>query len=151
MTEINRLSSLSVASSGDQIPVFSPDNGDARKMSVGTLLTYFQQQFTSPTVSVTISVPLTGFNLPFPSSSSNVQWLLLNPAGTLSSGTILLPLNTATADGTEVLVTSTGAITTLTVSLNGASNVYGAPTTLAANGFFRLRYVRSLNSWFRIG
>ena len=35
--------------------------------------------------------------------------------------------------------------------LNGASNAFGAPTTLAANGYARLRFVQAQNSWYRIG
>jgi len=53
-------------------------------------------------------------------------------------------------DGQQVVVTSTQAVTTLTVSGNGAS-VNGAPSTLAANGYFRLRYDQINNSFYRIG
>ena len=55
------------------------------------------------------------------------------------------------ADGTEVLVTSTQIITTFTLAANGASNTYGAPTTMAANAFFRMRFHLATNSWYRIG
>lgn len=141
---------MSQASSGDQIPVYSPNNGDARRLSIGALLAYFQQTFAAPTLSTSISTPGTGFNITVPTPVSQQLWMLLQPAGTLADGTITLPLNTQTPDGTEVLVTSTQIVTTFTLALNGASAANGAPTTLAANGYFRMRFVQSLNSWFRI-
>lgn len=150
MSTINQLAVLSTASSGDQVLVYSPSNGDARRMSVSTLMQFFQQSFASPTVSTNIYTPATGFNIALPTPVSQQQWALLQPAGTLAAGTITLPLNTATPDGTEVLVTTTQAITSFTLALNGATAANGAPTTLAANAFFRVRFVQSTNSWYRI-
>ena len=53
-------------------------------------------------------------------------------------------------DGQEVLVTSTQAVTALTVSGNG-STVYGAPSALTANAFFKLRFDGVVKAWYRIG
>ena len=150
MPQIYQLPLVSQASLGDQLAVYTPNNGDARRMSLNTLLAFFQQQFASPTLATNVYTPTTGFSIAVPSPVSQQQWMLLQPAGTLASGTITLPLNTITPDGTEVLITSTQIITSLTVGLNGASNAFGAPTTLAANGFARLRFVQSQNSWYRI-
>ena len=150
MPQIYQLPVVSQASLGDQLAVYTPNNGDARRMSLNTLLAFFQQQFASPTLATSIYTPTTGFSIGVPTPVSQQQWMLLQPAGTLASGTITLPLNTITPDGTEVLITSTQIITTLTVALNGASNAFGAPTTLAANGFARLRFVQSQNSWYKI-
>jgi hypothetical protein len=150
MPTINQLPLLSPISSGDQLPVYSPNNGDARRTSIGSLLTFFQQSFASPTVATNLYVPGTGFNITVPTPVSQAQWMLLQPAGTLAAGTITLPLNTGVPDGTSVLVTSTQIITTFAVALNGASAVFGAPTTLAAAGFFTLRFYQATNSWYRI-
>ena len=54
MPTINQLSVLSSPNSGDQIPVYSPNNGDARRMSIGALLQLFQQQFASPTMATNV-------------------------------------------------------------------------------------------------
>ena len=151
MTDINRLALISQVSSGDQIPVWSTSNGDTRRLAISALLAYFQQQFAAPTLSTSIYTPTTGFSITVPTPVSEQQWMLLQPAGTLAAGTITLPLNTSTPDGTELLVTSTQTVTALTISLNGASAANGAPTTITANTFFRLRFVQSLNSWYRIG
>jgi hypothetical protein len=150
MPTINQLPLLTEASSGDQLPVYTPVNGDTRRLPLNTLLQFFTDNFTSPVLVPNLYAPLAGFSLDVPQPAAS-QWMILQPVSTLASGTITLPLNTTTPDGTEVLITSTQIITTLTIGLNGAANVFGAPTTLAANGFARLRYVAATNSWYRIG
>lgn len=150
MAYINQLSLLTNVSSGDQIPVYSPNNGDSRRISIGGLLEYFQQVFASPSVSTNIYTPSTGFNIAVPTPVSQQQWILLQPVATLATGTVTLPLNTSTPDGTEVLITSTQAITAFTLAANGASTIFGNPTTFAANNHQRFRFVVATNSWYRI-
>lgn len=150
MTTINNLSSTDILNSGDQIPIYSALNGDTRRVSVNNVVKYFQSNFASPDVATSVYSPSTGFNVAVPTPTANL-WVLLQPASTLATGTITLPLNTTVPDGTEILVTSTQAITSLSISGNGASNVYGAPTTLSSNNFFRLRFYNLFNSWYRVG
>jgi hypothetical protein len=150
MPTINQLPVLNVISSGDQLPVYSPNNGDARRTSIGSLLTFFQQSFASPTLSVNLFVPGSGFNITVPTPVSNDQWMLLQPAGTLATGTITLPLNTGVPDGTTVLITTTQQITSLTIALNGASAIYGGVTSLAAGTATSIRFYQATNSWYQI-
>jgi hypothetical protein len=150
MPTINQLPVLNTISSGDQLPVYSPNNGDARRTSIGSLLTFFQQSFASPTLAVNLFVPGNGFNITVPTPVSNDQWMLLQPAGTLASGTITLPLNTGVPDGTTVLITTTQEITSLTIALNGASAIYGAVTSLAAGAATAIRFYQPTNSWYQI-
>jgi hypothetical protein len=150
MPLIYQLPLLSQVSSGDQFPVYTPANGDARRVSVGALLQFFQQSFAAPTVSTQLTTPGTGFNVAIQTPVSQQQWLVIQPAGTLASGTVTLPLNTQTPDGTEVLITTTQQITAFTLALNGAAVAYGASTTLAAEDFFRMRFYQATNSWYRI-
>jgi len=150
MPTINQLPVLSTISSGDQLPVYSPNNGDARRTSIGSLLTFFQQSFASPTVAVNLFVPSAGFNITVPTPVSEAQWMLLQPAGTLASGTITLPLNTGVPDGTTVLITTTQEITTFAIALNGATAIYGAVTTLAAGSATEIRYYQPTNSWYAV-
>ena len=150
MPTINQLPVLNVISSGDQLPVYSPNNGDARRTSIGSLLTFFQQSFASPTLSVNLYVPSSGFNITVPTPVSNDQWMLLQPAGTLATGTITLPLNTGVPDGTTVLITTTQEITSLTIALNGASAIYGGVTSLAAGTATAIRFYQPTNSWYQI-
>lgn len=150
MPTINQLPLLTQASSGDQIPVYTPSNGDARRLPLSALLTYFQQQFAAPTLATNLYTPGTGFNIALPTPVAQQQWAILQPAGTLATGTVTLPLNTSTPDGTEILITTTQQITTFTLALNGAAAAYGDPTTLAAEDFFRMRFYQATNSWYRI-
>jgi hypothetical protein len=53
-------------------------------------------------------------------------------------------------EGQEVLVNCTQSVGTLTVLGNGA-NVIGAPTSLAANGFFLMKFEPILSNWYRVG
>jgi hypothetical protein len=150
MPTINQLAGISQVSGGDQLPIYVPNNGDARKVSVSQLLQYFQQTFAAPTVATNLYTPGTGFNITVPTPTSEQQWMVIQPAGTLAAGTITLPLNTGTPDGTQVLVTTTQIITSFTLALNGAASAFGAPTTLAANAFFTMRFYQATNSWYRV-
>ena len=150
MPTINQLPVLSTISSGDQLPVYSPNNGDARRTSIGSLLTFFQQSFASPTLAVNLFVPGNGFNITVPTPVAEQQWMLLQPAGTLATGTITLPLNTGVPDGTTVLITSTQEISSLTIALNGASAIYGAVTALGAGCAAVYRFYQPTNSWYNI-
>lgn len=150
MPTINQLPVLNTISSGDQLPVYSPNNGDARRTSIGSLLTFFQQSFASPTLAVNLFVPANGFNITVPTPVSEQQWMLLQPAGTLATGTITLPLNTGVPDGTTVIISSTQEITSLTIALNGAAAIYGAVTSLAAGSATEIRYYQPTNSWYAL-
>jgi hypothetical protein len=151
MPTINQLAGVSQLSGGDLLPVYVPNNGDARKISITQLLQYFQQTFAAPTVATSVYTPATGFNITVPTPTSEQQWMLLQPASTLATGTITLPLNTGVPSGTQILVTSTQTITALSIGLNGSSGASGAPTTLLAGGFFTLRFYQATNSWYRVG
>ena len=150
MPSINQLPVIGQVSPGDQIPVYTPNNGDARRMSVNALLQYFQQTFASPTLAVNLYVPGSGFNITVPTPVSEQQWMLLQPAGTLATGTITLPLNTGVPDGTTLLITTTQEITALTIAINGASAIYGAVTTLGAGCAAVYRFYQPTNSWYNI-
>jgi len=150
MPQIYQLPVVSQASLGDQLAVYTPNNGDARRMSLNTLLAFFQQQFAAPTLATNIYVPTTGFNITVPTPVSQQQWMLLQPAGTLATGTITLPLNTGVPDGTTVLITTTQEITSLTIALNGASAIFGAVTSLGAGCAAIYRFYQPTNSWYNI-
>jgi len=150
MPLINQLPVVSQLSSGDQIAVYNTANGDARRSSLNTLLQFFQQTFAAPTMATSLYVPTTGFLISLPTPTTQALWVLLQPAGTLATGTITLPLNTGVADGTEILITTTQTITALTVAGNGATAVSGAPTTLQGGAATRLRWYAATNSWYNI-
>jgi len=91
--------------------------------------------------------PLTGATVTITDNGNDIH-LIITPVGTLAALTLTLPVNLR--DKQTVLVNSTQELTALTVS-GGAASVNGAPTTLAANGFFKLKYDEIVNSWYRVG
>lgn len=151
MTTINQLTTMDSVSDGDQIPFFSTNNGDARKSSLSTLKTYFQTGITANDDKLTqYSAPsATGFSVQV-NNASNSVWLVLTPTGTFATGTLILPTLANCVDRQEILVNSTQIVTTLTINGNGAT-VTGAPTSLTANSFFRLRFDNVSKVWYRVG
>ncbi len=88
------------------------------------------------------AVPLTGFTLTMQTGT-----LVLNPAGTLATGTVTLPLNPP--DGAVAEISSTQTITALTVNANTGDSLVGTAITTVtvlaagapgANGRLVLRY-----------
>jgi hypothetical protein len=150
MPTINQLSGISQVSGGDLLPVYVSNNGDARKVSITQLLQYFEQTFAAPTVATNLYTPATGFNITVPTPTSEQQWMIIQPAGTLAAGTVTLPLNTGVPDGTQVLITSTQTITSFTIALNGAAAIFGAVSTLTAGAAICYRFYQATNSWYNV-
>lgn len=148
---IQNLPAVTTLSLADQVAIASSALGDDARAALSTLVAFIQGQLTatggystqyaSPNASgfsVTVSPLTTGGNV----------FLLLTPLAGYAAGTVVLPANPV--DAQEVLSTCTQSVTTLTVSGNGKT-VNGAPTTLAAQGFFRLRFDGVNQSWYRVG
>ncbi|MCY1400852.1 hypothetical protein D9M71_159560 [compost metagenome] len=157
MPTIPNLSASDQVSAGDLFAMYIQNNGDARKVAMSVVQSYLQnnldfqpgiQQYTTQ-----YSVPsATGFSVQILNGDDNVH-LILTPTGAFAAGTIVLPaagLSGVVADKQQILVNTTQAITTLTINGNGATSVTGAPTTLAANAFFTLKYDQPTNIWYRI-
>ncbi len=150
MVTINQLSNVDTLSSADQLLIFNTSNGDERRTSLNSLLTFINANATIPNANTKqYSAPTVGFNLSITDNQNNV-WLILTPAGTLATGTLTLPLASNLLDQQEILVNSTQTITALSFGLNGAIAGVGLPTTITANGFFRLRFDQVVQNWYRI-
>jgi hypothetical protein len=152
MTTINQLSAVDSVVSSDQVPIYSSGQGDARKASMSVIKTFVLAGSTSSDDKVTqySSPTATGFSVTILDSSGTSVWLILTPLAGYAAGTLVLPAVANCVDRQEILVNTTQAVTTLTINANGAT-VIGAPTTLAANAFFRLRFDDVLNVWYRVG
>jgi hypothetical protein len=146
MTSISDLSGATAVTAATNLVGTQGDGGDYR-YPVALLQAYMQANlnFASNALVSQYGVPLTGTTVTVATGNT---WLILTPAGTLAALTIALPTNRT--DKQEVLVNSTQILTALTVSGAGTT-VVGAPTTLAANGFFKMRYDGTLNAWYRVG
>ena len=145
MANINQLSSLSTLQGGDLLAVWSTNNGDSRKSSITTLMNYVNANVTTVTQNTQYASPAaTGFSITV--NTGNV-WLIMTPVSTYAAGSVVLPAGASDKD--TVTVNCTQIVTSLTVS--SVATVVGAPTTLAANDFFTMRYDGATTSWYRIG
>lgn len=151
MPTINQLSAVDAVVSSDQVPIYSSENGDARKASMAVLAAFVKTLITSVDDMITqyFAPSATAFTATVTDGSNSI-WLVLTPTGAFAAGTIKLPAVANCVDRQEVLVNCTQAVTALTVNGNGAT-VTGAPTTLAANGYFRLRFDAVTDTWYRVG
>ena len=148
------LSRVTSISTSDLFMIWSSSAQDYRLAPFDVVMTALANQIaTDGDIETQYSAPAaTGFSVTVaPSVDGNNVWLLLTPVAGYAAGTVVLPALATLADGQEVIVSTTQAITTLTVSLNGATAANGAPTTMAANAYFRLKYDATLSSWYRIG
>lgn len=152
MPTINQLTAVDSVAASDQIPIYSSSNGDARKCSISILTDHLQDtltfeeswetQYAAPSAS--------GFDVAVTDGSTNI-WLILTPVAGYAVGAITLPASSGAIDKQEVLVNCTQAVTTFTVGANGATAVTGEPSTLSANGYFRLKYDLTTSTWYRVG
>ena len=151
MPQINQLSAVDQVQPGDQVPIYSSSNSDARKASLSLLKTFFQEGVTAADDKITqyAAPSATGFSVQVNNDADSV-WLVLTPTAGFAAGTLVLPAVANCVDRQEILVNCTQAVATLTVSGNGAA-VTGAPTALTANGFFRLRFDAITDAWYRVG
>lgn len=153
--QINQLALVDVINGGDQLVIWSPMQGDTRRTSITALLEYIQENITTDDSFITqYEAPsATAFSVEVEAGENGTQnaWLVLTPTGTFANGEIVLPAASGSEHhGQEIVVNCTQIVTTLAVDGNGAT-VTGAPTTLAANAFFRLRFDGVTNTWYRIG
>lgn len=137
---------------GDQIPFNSTANGEDSKCSVSALADLLSDQLDAATGLITqyYAPNATGWSVTvLPTVSGGSIWLLITPNAGYAAGSITLPAQANCVDGQEVLITSTQAVTTLTLSGNGAV-VNGAPAALTTNQAFRLRFEGVAKAWYRI-
>lgn len=134
----------------DSIPFFDNTNGCDRRASVASLLALVPAS-TNTTPTQYFAPAATGWSVTVaPLLTGQSMFLLITPNAGYAAGTIILPAVATLVDSQGVLVFCSQAVTTLTVNGNGATAVLGAPTTLAANGFFRLRYDIISKNWLRV-
>ena len=147
MSGINTQNQVASINQSDLIPVYSNTYGVTQQMSVSQLSAYILGLIGGSNGLVTqyASPNATGFTVALESVPNG--WLVLTPLAGYAAGTITLPA--LPVDQQQVAVSCTQSVTTLTVNGNGKT-VNGAPTTLAANGTFSLRYDGVNQSWYRI-
>lgn len=91
--------------------------------------------------------PTTGFSLTIAGGTLRE---ILDPAGTLATGTITMPATAGIVDGQIVHVSSSQTITALTVSPNTSQSIKNAPTTISAGGSFAYLWRAANTTWYRV-
>ncbi len=146
---LSRAISLSVA---DGFVIYSSSDIGFYFIPTSAVVTYLNANLTFPESYITqYSAPsATGFTTTITTGDDDIH-LILTPLAGYANGAIVLPLAATARDGQRVLVNCTQAVTTLAITLNGAAGAVGAPTTLAANAFFTLKYDAPSTNWYRVG
>ena len=93
----------------------------------------------------TYLVPTTGTSITI---GTGITALVLNPAGTLASLTITMPLTPL--DGSVLTLASTKTITTLSLSAASGQTLLNAPATLTGNTSVSFMYVLGITTWVRL-
>lgn len=146
MPTINQLSSTTTLTASDKMVVYSQDNGDSRKATLSTLLSFLHDNFQEEGLVTQVVVPTTGQNVTVNAQTQDL-WLVLNPAGVLASLTVTMPPKASAFDGQQVSISTSQALTSLTIGGNGAT-VYGEPGTLPAGGFLTMKYSVNQDGWY---
>jgi len=153
MPSIDELSRAGAIADADELALFSKANGSTRKVTAPQLAAYVLGSIEGAPDETIYSLATDGSSFTvavLPETPGGSAWAQITLSAPAPAGMIILPGAEDRAHGQEVLVTCTQAVTTLTVNGSGAA-VVGAPTALAANGFFRLRFDLISTTWYRIG
>lgn len=142
--------SESTPTTASQVPFYDPTNGVDRRCSVSALQALVDPAATDAPITQYESPGATGFSVTIaPAADGGGVFLLLAPGGAYATGTLVLPTG---HDGQEITVHCRAfAVTALTVTPVAGDSTSGAPTTLAAGGFFRLRFDAVNSLWCRVG
>lgn len=150
MTTIPNLSATDVIVSGDQFVTFKLSNGDNRKVAASVLLSYMQNNLVLPDFTTQYASPtITGETI-FVIDSGISVYLMLTPTDGFATMVIVFPLLSNIVDKQEILITCSKQVTSLTITPNGAI-VCGEPSSIIADGFFKMRYDAINTTWRRVG
>lgn len=151
MATINQLSPITSSNitGASLLALYDSSNGDARKMSLTSLLTWLYSNFARQDYLTTVVTPADGFTETVEQDGLS-RWVLLRPTASLATGTVVLPAPSVASDGQEILVTTTYQIASFALNGNGATAVYGAPNVLGAEDKFTMRYNALTSSWYCI-
>ena len=145
-TTLSRMDSIA---GGDLFVFRTNDNADYRGCSQATFLSWLDTNFAASDPVTQLNTPGDGFNIQVNDNGTST-WLLLVPTGAISTGTIVLPAVANCVDGQTVTVSTTITVTTLTISLNGATAKFGDPSTVTAIAPFTLKFNKQTLSWYKI-
>ena len=147
----SKLTRTDAVNAGDLVVLYKNNQGDYRGIPESDFIDYIKTQLGQVTFATqNVVVAATGQNVNVTDNGSNI-WTIIRPAAAYAAMTITLPALATSVDGQEIMVFCTRQITTLTVNGNGAVDVLGEPSSLAADDHFKLRFDSASSSWYRVG
>ncbi len=126
--------------------VYSTNLNDPEGITYSNLLSAFRRDFTSPTLVQDIQTPTTGATLKV--ETGNSTWLIIRPAGAIAALAITLPTALQAVDGQDLVVVNTNQISALTFNVDASHSLIGAPSVLAAEDGFTLRFNLETLTWY---
>lgn len=147
-----RLSNTDRIGPCDSVVIWSGDNGDFRGVPIDLLIEKIQESIKKvdyPPIHIQHFNPSANFTLDIENHEFGT-YLILNPSTSITTGSIKLPERYEVTDGQVLLVACAQQVDNFSVDGNNAL-VIGAPNALAANGFFKLKYDKLSNTWYRVG
>ena len=136
----------------DSMVIWSGDNQDFRGAPVDLLIEKIQESIKKvdyPPIHIQHFNQNADFTLDIENHEVGT-YLILNPSVSITTGSIKLPERYDVTDGQVLLVACAQQVNNFSVDGNNAL-VIGAPNALAANGFFKLKYDKLSNTWYRVG
>lgn len=146
-----KLTRTDAVSTEDLFVLWKTADADYRGAPASAVIAYIQSLIGQVTfVTQNVVVASSGYNVNVTDNGANI-WLIIRPAAAYAAMTITLPALANAVDGQEIMVFCTRQITTLTVDGNGAVDVLGEPSSIAAEDHFKFRFDSSSNTWYRVG
>lgn len=133
----------------DSVVLWSANNQDYRGLAIDVLKEAIKDKSNQSALLIQHFNPNADFTLNIENHEVGT-YLILNPSVSITTGSIKLPERYGVTDGQVVLVTCSQQVNNFSVDGNNAL-VIGAPNALAANGFFKLKYDKLSNTWYRVG
>ena len=136
----------------DSVVIWSANNQDYRGAPVELLIEKIQESIKKvdyPPINIQRFNPNANFTLDIENHEVGT-YLILNPSVSITTGSIKMPERYTVTDGQVLLVACAQQVNNFSVDGNNAL-VIGAPNALAANGFFKLKYDKLSNTWYRVG
>lgn len=136
----------------DSVVIWSANNQDYRGAPVDLLIDKIQESIKKvdyPPINIQRFNPNANFTLDIENHEVGT-YLILNPSVSITTGSIKMPERYTVTDGQVLLVACAQQVNNFSVDGNNAL-VIGAPNALAANGFFKLKYDKLSNTWYRVG
>ncbi|MFX9857400.1 transcriptional regulator [Acinetobacter baumannii] len=147
-----RLNETDDLDTGDQFVLYKGNCTDFRSVPQDIILNWILSNI--PVVKPVAAIiqpfnPNTDFTITIENNAIGT-YLVMNPSVSITNGIITLPPMDELTDGQELLVTSSQQIENLTIAGNGAALI-GDPNTIAASGFFKLKFEMLSQTWYRVG